>query len=44
MNFFCVKVWYKDSGVIFQTVLPGIVATPMAFNVSPTLFIPTPER
>jgi len=38
------QVWYKDSGVIFQTVLPGIVATPMAFNVSPTLFIPTPER
>jgi len=38
------QVWYKDSGVIFQTVLPGIVATPMAFNVAPTLFIPTPER
>jgi len=38
------QVWYKDSGVIFQTVIPGIVATPMAFNVAPTLFIPTPER
>jgi len=38
------QVWYKDSGVIFQTVLPGIVATPMAFSVPPTLFIPTPER
>jgi len=38
------QVWYKDSGVIFQTVLPGIVASPMAFNVAPTMFIPTPER
>ena len=38
------QVWYKDSGVIFQTVMPGVVGSPMAFNVSPTVLIPSPEQ
>ena len=38
------QVWYKDSGVIFQTVIPGVVASPMAYNIPSSLLIPSPER
>ena len=38
------QVWYKDSGIIFQTVIPGVVGSPMAFNAHSTLLIPSPEQ
>merc|ERR1712215_6495 len=38
------QVWYQGSGVIFQTVIPGVVGSPMGYNISPRLLIPTPER
>jgi len=38
------QVWYQDSGVIFQTVTPGIVASPMAYSVAPSFLIPSPEK
>lgn len=38
------QVWYKDSGVIFQTVLPGVVGSPMAYNVPSSILIPSPEK
>merc|ERR1712012_1047908 len=38
------QVWYKDSGVIFQTVMPGVVGSPMAYNLPNTLLIPNPEN
>jgi len=37
------QVWYKNSGVVFQTVLPGVVGTPMAYNADTSLLIPSPE-
>jgi len=37
------QVWYKDSGVTFQTVMPGVVGSPMAYNLPPSLLIPNPE-
>merc|ERR1711872_341271 len=36
------QVWYKDSGVIFQTVIPGVVGSPMAYNLPSSLLIPSP--
>merc|ERR1711872_541745 len=36
------QVWYKDSGVIFQTVIPGVVDSPMAYNLPSSLLIPNP--
>ena len=38
------QVWYKDSGIIFQTVIPGVVGSPMADNTPPSLLIPSPEQ
>ena len=37
------QVCYKDSGVIFQTVMPGVVGSPMAYNLPETMLIPKPE-
>jgi len=36
------QVWYKDSGVTFQTVIPGVVGSPMAYNLPSSLLIPNP--
>jgi len=36
------QVWYKDSGVVFQTVIPGVVGSPMAYNLPSSLLIPNP--
>ena len=36
------QVWYKDSGVIFQTVMPGVVGSPMAYDLPSSLLIPSP--
>jgi len=38
------QVWYQDSGIIFQTVLPGVVGSPMAYNMDPTFLVPSPEQ
>jgi len=38
------QVWYKDSGVTFQTVMPGVVGSPMAYNLPNSLLIPNPEN
>jgi len=38
------QVWYKNSGVTFQTVMPGVVGSPMAYNLPNTLLIPNPEN
>jgi len=38
------QVWYQDSGIIFQTVIPGVVGSPMAYNLPNTLLIPRPEN
>merc|ERR1719327_2554182 len=37
------QVCYQDSGVIFQTVMPGVVGSPMAYNLPGTLLIPKPD-
>ena len=36
------QVWYKDSGVVFQTVMPGVVGSPMAYNLPSSMLIPNP--
>jgi len=38
------QVWYKDSGVTFQTVMPGVVGSPMAYNLPNSTLIPNPEN
>jgi len=38
------QVWYQDSGIIFQTVIPGVVGSPMAYNLPNSLLIPRPEN
>jgi len=37
------QVCYQNSGVIFQTVMPGVVGSPMAYNLPESLLIPKPE-